>query len=117
MTIELPRGCLVKTFWSKVKQGAIPLILLGVFYKLVQIISATGFRVTGWPIVDALLNVLLAIGIAFSIGHVLGYQCVKNWIEKHYAKFLNADRRAMMNRAMPSLGYEPDNVDLLRKTA
>ena len=76
----------VKTFWSKVKQGAIPLILLGVLYKLVHIISATGIRVTGWPIIDAPLNVLLVIGIAFLVGHILGYQCVKNWIEMHYSK-------------------------------
>ena len=37
-------------------------------------------------------------------------------IELHYGKFLNSDRRKMF-QAMPSFGYQPDNVDLLRKTA
>ena len=38
-------------------------------------------------------------------------------IELNYGKYLNADRRKMLNQAMPSFGYQPDNVDLLRKTA
>lgn len=32
-------------------------------------------------------------------------------IEKHYAKFLNEDRRKMFNQAIPSFGYVADNIE------
>lgn len=35
-------------------------------------------------------------------------------IERHYGKYLNSDRRAMLNRALPSLGFAADNVRRLR---
>ncbi len=36
-------------------------------------------------------------------------------IERHYGKFLNADRRRMFNQAMPSFGLEQDNVVTLNR--
>jgi len=33
-------------------------------------------------------------------------------IEQHYAKFLHGDRRAMFNNALPSMGFEADNVEV-----
>jgi integrase len=35
-------------------------------------------------------------------------------IEKHYAKFLHQDRRAMFNASLPKFGFKGDNVKVLR---
>jgi integrase len=35
-------------------------------------------------------------------------------IESNYGKYLNADRRAMLNRALPSFGLKADNVKAIR---
>lgn len=35
-------------------------------------------------------------------------------IQKHYGKFLNADRRKMMNLSSPSFGFESDNVEAIQ---
>ena len=35
-------------------------------------------------------------------------------IEKYYAKFLHADRREMLNSALPKFGFKADNVKAMR---
>jgi|SRR3989344_1050099 len=77
-------------FWSRIKLGIIPLLVVGLLiflvYKVGEIINDWGLHLVGNPLFDVPINVVIVLFATFLFGCLLEYPPFNNFAKENFAE-------------------------------